>query len=31
MGAFFKPDPKTGLVNNPSASGFPTNDYYPLQ
>jgi hypothetical protein len=30
LGAFFGPDPKTGVVNNPAASGFPTNDYYPL-
>ena len=30
LGAFFKADPLTGVVNDPSASGFPTNDYYPL-
>lgn len=29
LGAFFKPDPKTGVINDPFASGFPTNDYYP--
>jgi hypothetical protein len=29
-GAFFKPDPKTGVINDPSASGFTPNDYYPL-
>jgi hypothetical protein len=31
MGAFFGKDPKTGVVNDPYASGFPVNDYYPLQ
>ena len=30
-GAFFKADPKTGVVNDPTASGFPLQDYYPLQ
>jgi hypothetical protein len=30
VGAFFGPDPLTGVVNNPNSSGFPTNDYYPL-
>ncbi|HLJ49605.1 MAG TPA: TonB-dependent receptor [Bryobacteraceae bacterium] len=30
LGAFFRPDPLTGVVNSPFASGFPTNDYYPL-
>jgi hypothetical protein len=29
LGAFFKPDPLTGQINSPFASGFPTNDYYP--
>jgi hypothetical protein len=29
VGAFFKPDPLTGVVNDPNASNFPTNDYYP--
>jgi hypothetical protein len=31
MGAFFGKDPKTGVVNDPYGSGFPVNDYYPLQ
>jgi len=30
VGAFFRPDPLTGIVNNPAGSNFPTNDYYPL-
>ncbi|HEY6328440.1 MAG TPA: hypothetical protein VI756_03815, partial [Blastocatellia bacterium] len=30
LGAYFGPDPLTGVVNNPSSSSFPTNDYYPL-
>lgn len=30
MGAFFKPDPLTGVINDPFANGFPVNDYYPL-
>jgi hypothetical protein len=30
VGAFFGPDPKTGVVNNPNSSSFPTNDYYPI-
>ncbi len=30
VGAFFKADPKTGVVNDPRANNFPTNDYYPL-
>ncbi len=30
QGAFFKADPKTGVINNPADSGFPQNDYYPL-
>jgi hypothetical protein len=30
MGAFFKPDPITGVINDPSSGSFPTNDYYPL-
>ena len=29
LGAFFKPDPLTGKINDPFAGGFPTNDYYP--
>jgi hypothetical protein len=29
LGAFFKADPLTGVVNNPFSSGFPTNDYFP--
>jgi hypothetical protein len=31
MGAFFKPDPKTGVINDPYGGSFPTADYYPLQ
>ena len=30
LGAFFKPDPLTGKINDPAASGFQPNDYYPL-
>lgn len=30
LGAFFRPDPLTGKINNPFSGGFPTNDYYPL-
>jgi hypothetical protein len=30
-GAFFGPDPKTGVVNPIYMSNFPTNDYRPLQ
>lgn len=30
MGGFFKPDPKTGKINDPAANGFPANDYRPL-
>ncbi len=30
FGAFFKPDPLTGVINNPTSGSFPTNDYYPL-
>lgn len=30
LGAFFKADPLTGVVNDPASSSFPTNDYYPL-
>jgi len=30
LGAFYKPDPITGKINDPFAGGFPTNDYYPL-
>lgn len=29
-GGFFKADPKTGVINDPSAGGFPANDYRPL-
>ncbi len=29
LGAFFKPDPLTGKINDPFSGGFPTNDYYP--
>jgi hypothetical protein len=29
-GTYFKPDPITGVINNPFANGFPNNDYYPL-
>jgi hypothetical protein len=29
LGAYFRPDPLTGQMNDPFASGFPTNDYYP--
>ena len=29
LGAFYKPDPLTGVVNNPFSGSFPTNDYYP--
>jgi hypothetical protein len=31
VGAFFKADPITGVVNDPASGGFPTNDYYPMQ
>lgn len=38
IGAFFGPDPCTanctgtpGVIYNPTAAGFPTNDYYPLR
>jgi hypothetical protein len=31
LGSFFGPDPLTGVVNNPGLSGFPSNDYRPLQ
>ena len=30
LGAFFKPDPKTGVVNDPSSGSFPANDYRPF-
>ena len=30
LGAFFKPDPLTGVINDPYSSSFPTNDYYPF-
>jgi Carboxypeptidase regulatory-like domain len=29
LGAFFKPDPITGVINNPFSGSFPVNDYYP--
>lgn len=29
LGAFFKPNPKTGVIMDPAADGFPTNDYRP--
>lgn len=31
LGAFFGPDPKTGVVNPIYMANFPTNDYRPLQ
>jgi hypothetical protein len=31
LGAFFRPDPKTGVINDPYSGGFPAQDYYPLQ
>lgn len=31
LGAFFGKDPKSGVVNDPYSSGFPVQDYYPLQ
>lgn len=31
LGSFFGVDPVTGKVNNPGLSGFPSNDYRPLQ
>ena len=30
MGAFFGPDPITGVINDPNSGNFPVNDYYPL-
>jgi Carboxypeptidase regulatory-like domain len=30
LGAFFKPNPITGVVVSPYSSGFNANDYYPL-
>lgn len=30
LGAFFKPNPKTGLIQDPASDGFKTNDYRPL-
>ncbi len=30
LGAFFKADPKTGVINDPTSGSFPGNDYYPL-
>ena len=30
IGAFFKPDPLTGKINNPFSGSFPANDYYPF-
>jgi len=29
LGAFFKADPKTGVINDPWSGNFPINDYYP--
>jgi hypothetical protein len=29
-GAFFGPDPITGVINDPTSGSFPTNDYYPF-
>ena len=29
LGAFFRPDPLTGMINNPALNSFPANDYYP--
>lgn len=31
VGAFFKPDPLTGAINDPNLASFPANDYLPLQ
>jgi hypothetical protein len=31
LGAFFKADPLTGVINDPAASGFPSNDYRPMR
>ncbi len=31
LGAFFRPDPRTGVVNPIYQANFPTNDYRPLQ
>jgi hypothetical protein len=31
MGAFFKADPLTGVINDPTAGGFPANDYRPMR
>jgi hypothetical protein len=30
IGAFFRPDPLTGKINNPNSSSFNANDYYPF-
>ena len=30
-GAFFRADPLTGVINDPSVSGFPSNDYRPMR
>ncbi|MDQ2843027.1 MAG: hypothetical protein M3Y72_18710, partial [Acidobacteriota bacterium] len=30
-GAYYRPDPLTGVIHDPAASGFPTNEYYPLR
>ena len=30
LGAFYKPDPLTGVINNPFSGSFPVNDYYPF-
>ena len=31
LGAFFKADPKTGVINDVTSGSFPANDYRPLQ
>jgi len=30
LGAFYKPDPLTGVINDPYSGSFPSQDYYPL-
>lgn len=30
LGAFNRPDPKTGVINNPVDANFPSTDYFPL-
>ncbi|MGA7410780.1 MAG: hypothetical protein WBW33_09860, partial [Bryobacteraceae bacterium] len=29
LGAYYRPDPITGVINNPFSGSFPINDYYP--